>query len=105
MSAKASESADNARPVVVVNGSQPADTRQQLRRLLPALAVSFTVNIALGLVFFSIDVSQAQAPRLDAAVFETDVDENTKLPNLENDEIGLDAEVQTNYHDTRIEEV
>lgn len=107
MAAKPSNSAESSRPVVVFDSQRVAspESAARMRRLIPAWIISGVVHIGLILAFLSIDFTRAEAPRYDRAVFETEVDENNKLPNLDNDEIGRDADLLTNFNIPRIEEI
>jgi hypothetical protein len=103
MGETSAKSESNSRLVILLP-SGSANTRQWLR-LLPACLISLFVNALVMVAFFTVHVTGAAMPSTETATIESEVEANTKLPNLENDEIGLDANIETNYNVNRIEEV
>ncbi|GIW82119.1 MAG: hypothetical protein KatS3mg105_3926 [Gemmatales bacterium] len=97
----------NQRPIVVVDVDRiySEDENKRLRRVIPAWIISCCINCAVIASLFLINFSQAEDAETEVAIFETVVEDNSKPPNLENDEIGLDPDVQTNYNVDRIEEI
>lgn len=107
MAAKPAPANEASRPVVVYDAQRVAsnDSAARIRRLIPAWIISFVVHAGLILAFVSIDFSHAEGTRFENVVFETDVEENTKMPNLDNEDIGNDSEILTNFNVPRIEEI
>src|SRR4051812_33633788 len=98
----------DGKPVVVFNADRLAPRNESTgwTRLVPAWIISGIVHVVLLGAFFCVNFSSAETPPdTETAVFETSVEENSQPPNLENDEIGLDPSVQTNYNVDRIEDV
>jgi hypothetical protein len=76
------------------------------RRLLPAWIISFGIHIGLVILFLILNFRlNAETIVPEEQVIETSVDTEVKLPNLENDEIGMDPDLPTNYNVPRIEDV
>jgi hypothetical protein len=76
------------------------------RRLLPAWIISFSIHIVLFGLFLILNFRlNAETVIPEDQVIETQVETETKPPNLENDEIGNDPELPTNYNVSRIEDV
>jgi hypothetical protein len=76
------------------------------RRLLPAWIISFVIHICLVILFLILNFRlNAEAIIPEDQVIETSVDTEVKPPNLENDEIGMDPDLPTNYNVPRIEDV
>jgi hypothetical protein len=99
-----------AKPVVVFHGAAAGDNSGSIPRVMFAVICSFAFNgvVIFGFVFASMFLSIFQLHATTDAtteVVETTVEDNSTAPNLENDEIGLDPTVQTNYNVDRIEEV
>src|SRR5947209_3476599 len=103
MARKASAEANSrpARPVIRQPSlSGNADQRRWVI-LVSACVISVLVNVG-GLGVFTIlaifvfpNVNAGEAPT-EMTVIETKVEDNSKPPDLENDEIGLDPQVPTN---------
>src|SRR5262245_64802484 len=69
------------------------------RRLLPAWIISFSIHIVLFGLFLILNFRlNADTIIPEDQVIETQVETETKPPNLENDEIGNDPELPTNYN-------
>jgi hypothetical protein len=99
-----------AKPVVVFHGAGSYDDSSSVPRVLVAGIVSFVFNVVVigGLMFASMFLNIFKVIADTGAtteVVETTVEDNSQAPNLENDEIGLDPTVQTNYNVDRIEDV
>ncbi len=76
------------------------------RRLLPAWIISFVIHICLVLLFLVLNFKlNAETIVPEDQVIETQVDTEVKPPNLENDEVGMDPDLPTNYNVSRIEDV
>jgi hypothetical protein len=76
------------------------------RRLLPAWIISFGIHIVLFGIFLILNFRlNAETIIPEDQVIETQVETETKPPNLENDEIGTDPDLPTNYNVPRIEDV
>src|SRR5438128_5482063 len=76
------------------------------RRLLPAWIISFGIHIGLVILFLILNFRlNAETIVPEEQVIETSVDTEVKPPNLENDEIGMDPDLPTNYNVPRIEDV
>jgi hypothetical protein len=76
------------------------------RRLLPAWIISFVIHICLVILFLILNFRlNAETIVPEDQVIETQVDTEVKPPNLENDEIGMDPDLPTNYNVPRIEDV
>jgi prenyltransferase beta subunit len=73
--------------------------------LLPAWILSIGVHVVLAVLLFSMDFRGVGAPATETASIASEVEDNQKLPNLENDDVGLDPNVETNYNSTRIEPI
>ena len=116
MASKASDGANSrparpAAPPVIrqVPLSGNADQRLGLR-LATACAISLLVNV-LGLATFTLlavfvfpNVNAGEAPK-ELTVIETKVEDDSKPPDLENDDEGINAEVPTNYNVSKIDNV
>src|SRR5437763_16975258 len=96
----------DSRPVIVLvpQGPAAANDRAWLR-LLPAGVISVIVNSLVMVWFFTVSVTGSQGFSTETASIDSEVEVATKAPNLENDEIGLNPNLETNYNNTRIEEV
>jgi hypothetical protein len=86
------------------------DENHRLRRLIPAWIISGFVHLVLLLLFVLIGSpggasGQENAQDSESAVIETQMEGDAPPPNLDNDEIGFDPEVATNYNVTRIDEI
>ncbi len=101
-----SEQADG-RPLIVLSaqGSLGEEDSRHWLRLLPAALISLIVNGLVMVVFFAVHVTATSAPQTETATIASEVEGDVKMPNLENDEIGLNPNLPTNYNTTRIEEV
>src|SRR4051812_15909534 len=108
--------ANNSQPKrapVVIRSSAALDrnSAESTRRMLlfgGCIILSLVVHVVLISMFLLVQVDTAQATTgdIETAVIETKVeDAQQKAPDLENDEIGLDPDVPTNYDVNRIEEV
>src|SRR6267142_597935 len=76
------------------------------RRLLPAWIISFVIHICRVLLFLVLNFKlNADTIVPEDQVIETQVDTEVKPPNLENDEVGMDPDLPTNYNVSRIEDV
>jgi len=101
--------ANPARPVLVFHAAE-SDESRSIPRVVLAMIFSCLFNgMVIGLLYvvfsvFNVTAGEAVAEN-ETAVIPTEVDENRDGPNLENDEVGLDPAVQTNYNVDRIEEV
>jgi len=87
--------------------SQETQPRTSWRHLIPAWIVSGIVHVMLlGLIMLG-PMAGAALPVADSEgrVIETRVDEKNEDANLENDDVGNDPDVPTNFNLTRIEEV
>ncbi|GIW79406.1 MAG: hypothetical protein KatS3mg105_1213 [Gemmatales bacterium] len=95
------------RPVVVIDVDQigATDDSRRISRVIPAWIISMCINAAVIASFFLVNFTQADSPETEVARFETIVEDTSKPPNLENDDIGLDPDVATNYNVDRIEEI
>ncbi|MGE3808322.1 MAG: prenyltransferase/squalene oxidase repeat-containing protein [Gemmataceae bacterium] len=93
-------------PVVVFDADKLcADDSKRVNRVIPAWILSCCVNAGVIALFFLVNTSQGEEAQTEVAVFETLVENNIQPPNLENDDIGLDPNLETNYNVDRIEEV
>ncbi|MGE3805517.1 MAG: prenyltransferase/squalene oxidase repeat-containing protein [Gemmataceae bacterium] len=95
-------------PVVVFDAdkvSSNADDSARVSRVLPAWIISCCVNAGVLAAFFLMNTPEAETAPTEVAVFETLVENQVQPPNLENDDIGLDPNLETNYNVDRIEEV
>src|SRR5271154_1209409 len=82
------------------------DNTADLRRLVPAWIISGVVHVVLLSLFLLVTVSQGQGSiNTELSVIESKVEDDVKDKNLENDEIGNDPDLPTNYNVDRIEEV
>src|SRR6516165_9296093 len=103
--------ADNARPggaaLIRHTPLQGDDEGVDLRRLVPAFISSGVIHVAFALIVFGIGFSATSASvGTENAVVESSVDDkDAKDANLENDDIGNDPDLPTNYNVDRIEEV
>src|SRR5436309_2237595 len=95
-----------SRPVIVlpVDRAGSPDSRSWVK-LVPACVISVIVNSLVMVWFFTVSVTGSSTPSTETASIDSEVETATKTPNLENDEIGLNPNVETNYNNTRIEEV
>jgi hypothetical protein len=99
-----------AKPVVVFHGSG-SEEEGRVPRVLLAVFFSLLLNgvvigaLVVGGTFLNLFTPSAQAGEATSEVVEAEVERDQPAPNLENDEIGLDPTVQTNYNVDRIEEV
>lgn len=76
------------------------------RRVLPAWIISIVFNISVMALFLTLTLTLSAEPVVpEDQVIETQVETETKPPNLENDEIGNDPDLPTNYNVPRIEDV
>jgi hypothetical protein len=76
------------------------------RRLLPAWIISFVIHLCLVGLFLILNFRlNAETIVPEDQIIETQVETETKVPNLENDEIGMDPDLPTNYNVSRIEDV
>ena len=97
-------------PVVIRQSSVAGrgNNGTQLRVLLPACLLSALVHggLLVALLFLpSTGTADAGAGTKEVTVIETKVDEPAKTADLENDELGLNPDVPTNYYVDRIEKV
>jgi hypothetical protein len=77
-----------------------------LWHVLPAGVLSVVLHFALAALFLFITVSGSAAPLTpETAVIETKVEDNPQEKNLENEDIGNDPDLPTNYNIDRIEDV
>jgi hypothetical protein len=75
-------------------------------RVLPAALLSLVVHAVLLSLFLFVTVSGSAAPVTpETAVIETKVEDNPQDKNLENEDLGNDPEILTNYNNPRIETV
>ncbi|OAI39748.1 hypothetical protein AYO40_05505 [Planctomycetaceae bacterium SCGC AG-212-D15] len=102
--------AASAKPVVVFHGAA-SEEEGRVPRVLMAVFFSFLLNgvvigaLFVGGTFLKLFDMAASASETTNEVVEADIEKDQPAPNLENDEIGLDPTVQTNYNVDRIEEV
>src|SRR6266852_3850219 len=79
---------------------------ERWRRILPAWIISIALNGGMMLLFLTLTLTLSAEPIVpENQVIETQVETDTKPPNLENDEIGNDPDLPTNYNVARIEDV
>src|SRR5262245_49624477 len=103
--------ADNARPggaaLIRHTPLQGDDEGIDLRRLVPAFISSGVIHVVLAIIVFAIGFGDTfGSVGVENAVVESSVDDkDTKDANLENDDIGNDPDLPTNYNVDRIEEV
>src|SRR5262245_38709845 len=83
------------------------ESSQGLSRLIPAWIISGIVHLLVLAAFLITPYGAAEGdtPDMSEVAFDTQVGDDSLPPNLENDEIGLDPSVTTNYNVDRIEEV
>jgi hypothetical protein len=101
-----------APPRPVIRGHPPAGSRGAPRHwwllFSVCVAASFVVHVVAVALLLLVHVqsSNAEATATETAVIETKVDDTPpNPPNLENDELGNDPDVPTNYNVERIEPV
>lgn len=97
----------DGRPLIIVETqrSETGDGSREWVRLLPAALIGVVVNGLVMAVFFTMHVAASSTPQTETATIATDLEGATKMPNLENDEIGLNPNSETNYNTTRIEDI
>jgi hypothetical protein len=79
---------------------------QRWRRLIPVFIASGALHVVLVGLFMLIDApSNAQPIDTENTVLDTKVEEPQKPANLDNEEVGLDPDLPTNYDMPRIEQV
>lgn len=76
------------------------------KKILPAWIISIAFNGAVMLLFLTLTLTLSAEPVVpEDQIIETQVETESKPPNLENDEIGNDPDLPTNYNVPRIEDV
>lgn len=97
-----------AAPMIVVQTIRPPSilSKEMLRQMMPPFIASGVFHIIAFLVLFLVlnNRGRSQEPP-EQVVYETQIEEQQKTANLENEDIGLDPDVPLNYDKARIEEV
>lgn len=85
----------------------PANRSRRLRLSAPAWLASGVIHLLLLLLFLQVDFATGldQPINLESVIIDTKVEDPDKPANLENDEVGLDPAVPTNFNVDRIETV
>jgi hypothetical protein len=101
-----SKPARGAAPVVVAHFPGSDEDPNRWRRMIPAWIISGVTHLILIGLFLILNVRlDADTVATQQLIIETAVETETKPPNLENDEIGMDPDLLTNYNNDRLEDI
>jgi hypothetical protein len=101
-----SKPASGAVPVVIAHFPGSEEDPNRWRRLIPAWIISGVTHLILIGLFLILNLRlSADTVATQQLIIETAVETETKPPNLENDEIGMDPDLLTNYNVDRLEDV
>src|SRR5438132_6901770 len=96
----------NNRPAVIRQTVAHGDSMALLLRILPASIFSIVLHVIMGLMFFLVTVRATSAdlgPQDE--VIESPIEEASAKQDLTNPDLGIDAEVATNYDTERLADV
>jgi hypothetical protein len=101
-----SKPARGVAPVVVAHFPGSDEDPNRWRRMIPAWIISGVTHLILIGLFLILNVRlDADTVATQQLIIETAVETETKPPNLENDEIGMDPDLLTNYNNDRLEDI
>ncbi len=93
-------------PVVVAHFPSIEEDPNRWRRLIPAWIISGATHLILMGLFLILNIRlNADTVSMEQQIIETAVESETKPPNLENDEIGMNPDLLTNYNIDRQEDI